>query len=104
VSTIKEMVRSSGTGASVQSIQNAYNTLSSFRETLPSATLNACVIGVESGMIGVGDVQTSLNVEIIANSKSKVRCNKNNKHRKPDRCTCFQSGNRAVACVGPKES
>jgi MoxR-like ATPase len=100
------MVGSSRTGVSVHSIQNAIQYFEQFQESIsPSAALNACGTGVESGMIGVGDVQTPLRVEIVATSNNpKFIATKTTSTVRDLIIAGFQSGNRAIACVGPKGS
>jgi MoxR-like ATPase len=110
MAAIKDIIglANSSEGVSIQSIQNAIHYIEQFQQTVSTAAaLKAHGIGKDSDgedMIGVHDVIPTLKVQKIhgiPNTKSFI----------PTRTTStiqdliiagFQSGNRAVACVGPK--
>ncbi|KAL3796256.1 hypothetical protein HJC23_008576 [Cyclotella cryptica] len=109
MSTLKEMVKSTGDigGVSIQSIQNAIRYIEMFQPSIsPPAALNAHGMGINGGMITPQDVKSPLKLDGLNDTTTNpnfVATNTTNTVR--DLIIAgFRSGNRAVACVGPKGS
>ncbi|KAL7519873.1 hypothetical protein ACHAWX_004630, partial [Stephanocyclus meneghinianus] len=109
MASLKQMVESAGGigDISVQSFQNAIRYIDMFQPSIsPSAALKAHGIGINGGMIGVQDVKFPFDLNGITNSTSNANfvATKTTNTVRDLIVAGFQSGSRAVACVGPKGS